>query len=83
MSNTTLYADRLNEVSVADCNSRLVHPGDHVRLLYPHPHAGRVGIYKGVERTITGWMCLVRFEDGEDGCYVKNASQWKKEDHGG
>ena len=73
-----LRVDKLNEVTVCDRNSRAIHPGDTVVLLPPHPHALRTGVYKGVERTAIGWMCLVRFDD-DSGCYVTKSDQWRKE----
>lgn len=53
--------------------------GQRWRLLPPHPHAGRVGIVKSLDKTIAGYMWRIEFDDnggpgigGEDGCYVSN-----------
>lgn len=75
-----LYAGKLNEIVVPDCRGNRIAPGDTVILRNPHPHAGQRGVYRGVERTLAGWMCLVKFDDDGDGCYVSHQMQWSREE---
>ncbi len=73
-----LYSKQPNEVVVPDWRGRSIAPGDTVLLRSPHPHAGKRGVYKWVERTAGGWMCLVDLQDGGDNCYVTRADQWER-----
>jgi hypothetical protein len=76
----TLTSEARNLIPVPDCRGTMIRPGERVLLLSGHPHAGRVGTYKGVEHlaAIDGWGCLVRFENDDDGCYVTKANQWER-----
>lgn len=51
--------------------------GKRVTITGDHPHKGRRGVIKSLDRTAVGWGFLVEFDDnggegigGEDGCYV-------------
>ena len=70
----------LVDMTLRDRRNAKVEVGDRVMLCRPHPRAGEIGTYAGIERiNATGkWGSLVRFEDGSDGCYVLNADFWEK-----
>lgn len=48
----TLYPD-----AVPDCYGQSVKVGDTVTLTTQHPHNGKRGVYRGVERIAIGWGC--------------------------
>lgn len=77
MSKEMLQADKRNEIDIPDRYGLRIRPGDRVGLHGSHPHAGRIGTYKGVEYLqVPGkFAALVRFDDGQ-GCYVFHARDW-------
>lgn len=77
----TLKSGQLNLTNVPDHKGKNICPGDRVLILGNHPHAGKIGVYKGVEHVpvLGKWGCLVRFDD-ETGCYVFGSSHWRKVD---
>lgn len=76
----TLTVGARNLIPVPDWRGISIRPGERVKLLSGHPHAGRIGIYKGVEHlsALNGWGCLVQFDNEDGGCYVTKASQWER-----
>lgn len=78
MSGDVLSTTQTNEVELLDYRGQMIKPGDRVMLRAGHPHAGKVGTYKGVESLAGGlWGSLVRFDDGA-GCYVFKAHFWER-----
>lgn len=73
----TLKSGQINRVGVPDRHRVTIQPGGAVRLVAPHPHAGKQGHYQGVEYLPVPdrWACKVEFDEG--GCYVFNATQWE------
>ena len=77
MIETFLRSDQRNPLKVRDRNHRLIKAGGKVLLCNPHPHAGEVGTYLGVDKLAVGWGHAVRLEDGRE-CYVFEVSQWER-----
>ena len=75
----TLKSGRLNRVEVPDRLRLTIKPDETVLLLSPHPIAGKIGYYRGVEYLPVPdkWACKVDLQEG-GGCYVFNAAQWEK-----
>ncbi len=76
--NDTLKSNQLNLIDVPDYQRRTIKPGDAIRLKAPHPHAGKIGYYRGVQYLSVPdkWACKVDLQDG-GGCYVFNAGEWE------
>jgi len=74
----TLKSGVINKVRVPDRRRQAIAPGEQVRMVLPHPHAGKMGRYEGVEYLAVPneWACKVAFADG-GGCYVFHASEWE------
>lgn len=74
-----LKSGQLNRVGVPDRLRVTIKPDEAVLLKAPHPHAGKVGRYRGVEYLSVPdkWACKVDLQQG-GGCYVFNAGEWEK-----
>jgi len=73
-----LDPSKRNTIVLPDYLGITIKPNDGVLLRGNHPHAGRSGVYKGVDHLIPDqWGALVSLDDG-GGCYVFKADQWCK-----